>query len=100
VVASRLANSQSAPKVILLEGGGSNDNPDLRSVNGRWSVAFTDSEVNWGYKSIPQAHLNGREIMCPRGRGLGSSSAIRFSRWLIGDKEDFNEWANLVDDPC
>lgn len=38
--------------------------------------------------------------MCPRGRGLGGSSAINFSCWLIGDKEDFNEWAELVDDPC
>lgn len=50
--------------------------------------------------STPQKHLNGRKIACARGKGLGGSSAINFSCWLIGHREDFNEWAEQVQDPC
>lgn len=66
----------------------------------RWLAAFVQPELNWSYKSIPQAQLDGREIACARGRGLGGSSAINFAAWLIGDREDFNEWAEKVDDPA
>ncbi|TVY82721.1 Alcohol dehydrogenase [acceptor] [Lachnellula suecica] len=100
VVARRLADSRSGPKVLLLEGGGPNNSPDLLLPAQRSTLVFTNPELNWGYKSIPQSQLNDREILCPRGRGLGGSSAVNFSCWLVGDKEDFNEWAELVDDPC
>jgi len=56
--------------------------------------------VNYGYVSTPQAHLDNRKIACPRGRGLGGSSAINFSCWLVGHKEDFNQWAALTGDDC
>ncbi|RDL31002.1 uncharacterized protein BP5553_09791 [Venustampulla echinocandica] len=100
VVASRLANAPSAPKVLLIEGGSANDSPTLRTPENRWSIVYTEPSINWGYKTTPQSHLNGRELGCPRGRGLGGSSAVNFSSWIIGYQEDFNEWAGLVDDPC
>lgn len=77
-----------------------NDDPALRSPEQRWSVALTEPLLNWGYKSTPQNQLLGQEIPCARGRGLGGCSAINFSCWLLGHKEDFNEWANQVGDPC
>ena len=55
-------------------------------------------ELNYGYQSIPQPQLNNRQIQCPRGRGLGGSSAINFCAWLIGHREDFNQWAEVVGD--
>jgi choline dehydrogenase-like flavoprotein len=54
--------------------------------------------LDYGYKCIPQPQLDGREIQCPRGRGLGGSSAINFCCWLIGHREDFNQWAEIVGD--
>lgn len=56
--------------------------------------------LNLGYNSIPQLHLDSRKIACPRGRGLGGSSAINFASWLIGHRDDFNQWAALVGDEC
>lgn len=100
MVARRLASSPSAPKVLLIEGGGPNNSLDLRAPDRRWTAAFIEPDQNWGYKSIPQPQLDNRIISCPRGRGLGGSSAINFSCWLIGDKNDFNHWADLVDDPA
>lgn len=39
-------------------------------------------------------------MACPRGRGLGGSSAVNFCSWVIGYQEDYDEWADLVQDPC
>jgi choline dehydrogenase-like flavoprotein len=61
-------------------------------------LALTESRVTYDYKSTPQTHLNGREIHCWRGRGLGGSSANNYCGWLRGDKSDFNTWADIVGD--
>ncbi|KAH8646544.1 glucose-methanol-choline oxidoreductase-like protein [Tricladium varicosporioides] len=98
VLASRLAHSPSTPKVLLIEAGGPNDNPDFRSVENRWAIAFAEPSVNWGYQSVPQKQLSGQQISLPRGKGLGGSSAINFSCWVIGSSSDFNFWSSLVDD--
>jgi choline dehydrogenase-like flavoprotein len=89
----------SKPKVLLLEAGGPNDDTSLRLPEGRFTTLMNPS-MNYGYESTPQAHLDNRKIACPRGRGLGGSSAINFSCWLVGHKEDFNQWATLVGDDC
>lgn len=54
--------------------------------------------MNWGYKTTPQQYCKNREIDYSRGKGLGGSSAINFSCWVIGADEDFNEWAKKVED--
>jgi choline dehydrogenase-like flavoprotein len=54
--------------------------------------------MNWGYKTIPQVHCNDREIDYSRGRGLGGSSTINFSAYTIGCRDDYDEWARIVDD--
>lgn len=47
---------------------------------------------------MPQPQLDDRDILCPTGRGLGGSSAINFGSWLLGHREDFNQWADIVGD--
>jgi hypothetical protein len=34
-----------------------------------------------------------------QGRGLGGSSVIKFSNWLMGDKNNYNKRAEIVGDP-
>ncbi|KAG0644978.1 alcohol dehydrogenase [Hyphodiscus hymeniophilus] len=97
VIASRLANATSKPKVLLLEAGGQNQDESLRHPDLRFGAVQTPG-MSWGYKSVPQPQLDGREIQCPCGRGLGGSSAVNFCCWLIGHREDFNTWADLVGD--
>jgi choline dehydrogenase-like flavoprotein len=36
----------------------------------------------------------------PRGKGLGGSSGTNFSCWILGHRDDYNQWANLVGDDC
>lgn len=54
--------------------------------------------MHYGYKSIPQTQLAGQQLALHQGRGLGGSSAINYSTWLLGHQEDYNEWARLVGD--
>jgi hypothetical protein len=54
--------------------------------------------MNYQYQSVPQKHLNNRRMPYHRGRGLGGSSAINFCSWLLGHREDYNQWAELVGD--
>lgn len=63
----------------------------------RYNVAFQPgSAVNWGYKTSPQH--GGRVVDYSRGKGLGGSTAINFCGWLVGPRDDFDEWARRVGD--
>jgi choline dehydrogenase-like flavoprotein len=64
----------------------------------RYNNFMTFPDYNWGYKSAPQKHLNGRQIDYSRGRGLGGSSRINFACYTIGPKHDYDHWAELVGD--
>jgi choline dehydrogenase-like flavoprotein len=96
-VAAGLAGAAKKPKVLLLEAGGKNENKDLRVDGQRWTT-FMNQDMNWGFKTTPQENCNGRECDYSRGKGLGGSSAINFGVYTIGAKDDYDEWARLVQD--
>ncbi|KPI42009.1 Alcohol dehydrogenase [acceptor] [Cyphellophora attinorum] len=96
VVASRLASSASHPTVLLLEAGGTNEGFEGMSGVKRYQAAFSEtSKANWKYKTVPQF---GREIDYSRGKGLGGSTAINFCGWLVGPRDDWDEFAEIVGD--
>lgn len=92
-----LAKSAQRPQVLLLEAGGRNDDRALRVDGKRWTT-FMEESLNWGYKTTPQEHCNGRELDYSRGKGLGGGSAINFGVYTVGARDDYNEWASGVDD--
>jgi choline dehydrogenase-like flavoprotein len=90
VVAARLAQSERRPKVLLLEAGSDNGDVSYRVPADRFKT-FQEASMNWGYKTVPQNHLKGQQIDYSRGKGLGGSTAINFSCWIVGVDEDYNE---------
>jgi choline dehydrogenase-like flavoprotein len=92
VVASRLSECGKY-SVCLLEAGARNN--DL-VVNNPVTVLplMLLKNYNWRYDSTPQASQQGREIFCPRGKGLGGSSAINGMLYIRGHKEDYDRWAH------
>ncbi|KAJ6188054.1 hypothetical protein N7519_002962 [Penicillium mononematosum] len=94
-LAAGLAKSAQRPQVLLLEAGGRNDDKALRVDGKRWTT-FMEGKLNWGYKTVPQEHCNGRELDYSRGKGLGGSSAINFGVYTVGARDDYNEWASAV----
>jgi choline dehydrogenase len=93
VLANRLsANGRHA--VLLLEAGPPDRNPWIHVPIG-YGKLFAEPKVNWMYQSEPEPELNGRRVFTPRGKVLGGSSSINGLVYIRGQKEDFDEWAQL-----
>ena len=92
ILASRLTEDP-ACRVLLLEAGGEDSSALIRTP-----ATFTmlqDSEFDWGYRTVPQVHLNARRIFSPRGRVLGGSSSINYMMYVRGNSRDFDNWRDL-----
>lgn len=93
VLANRLS-ANPANKVLLLEAGPEDRNIWLHVPAGI-SRILADNPENWGYMTVPQKHLGGRQVYQPRGRTLGGSSSINGMVYLRGHPDDYNGWAQL-----
>ena len=93
VLANRLSEDGTAT-VLLLEAGGGRRNifVDMPSA---FYIPMSDKRYNWFYSSEPEPHLNHRQIHCPRGLGLGGSSAINGMAYVRGNGHDFDNWQAL-----
>ncbi|KAL8720302.1 MAG: hypothetical protein Q9225_002814 [Loekoesia sp. 1 TL-2023] len=97
LLASRLARSLPRLSLLLLDAGGENTNREQQTFGERhWTREVPG--YNWGYKTVPQKNLKGREIDYSRGKGLGGSTAINFCVWTRGPSADYDHWADLVGD--
>lgn len=85
-------------KIALIDAGGTNTNPEHQTYGERHWTFATAPGYNWGYKTVPQEHLDGRELDYSRGKGLGGSTSINFCVYTRGPKADYEHWAQLVGD--
>jgi choline dehydrogenase len=90
VLADRLSED-SRHTVAVLEYGGS-DRSIFIQMPAALSIAMNSKTYNWGYRSEPEPHLNGRRINCPRGKVLGGSSSINGLVYARGHPLDFELW--------
>jgi choline dehydrogenase len=79
--------------VLLLEAGGEDDaaaicTPALFSQ-------LQDSPYDWGDRTLPQPHMQGRRIYIPQGKALGGSSSINYMIYIRGNRADYDHWASL-----
>src|SRR5262249_23501147 len=93
VLANRLTASGSE-RVLLLEAGGHDRHIWIHIPLG-YGKLFTNPKVNWLYSSEPEAELNNRRIIQPRGKVLGGSSSINGLLYIRGQPEDFDLWRQL-----
>jgi len=93
VLANRLTES-GRYRVLLLEAGPGNAHPWLHIPLG-YGKLFSDRRFNWCYATEPQPECHGREVIAPRGRVLGGSSAINGLIYIRGQAEDFDHWRQL-----
>jgi len=93
VLANRLSVNP-ANRVLLVEAGGSDKNI-LVQMPTALSYPMAMDRFNWGYHSRPEPALGGRQITCPRGKGLGGTSSINGMVYVRGNAHDFEEWEEL-----
>ena len=91
VLAARLAESDGAPEVLLIEAG-----PEGRGVAEITEPALwpslTKTSLDWGYDYAPSPHTGNRVIPLPRGKVLGGTSAINAMNWYRGHAADYDAW--------
>jgi len=93
VLANRLTAS-GRHRLLLLEAGPDSRHPWLRIPLG-YGRLFTDRRFNWCYTTAPQPECGGRNIIAPRGKVLGGSSAINGLIYIRGQAADFDHWRQL-----
>jgi choline dehydrogenase len=93
VLANRLTAS-GRHRVLLLEAGPSGRHPWLHIPLG-FGRLFGDRRYNWCYATEPQPGCHDRNVIAPRGKVLGGSSAINGLIYIRGQSEDFNHWRQL-----
>jgi choline dehydrogenase len=93
VLADRLSAS-GQHKVLLLEAGPADKHFWIHVPLG-YGKLFQDPRVNWMYQTEPEAELNRRSVIAPRGKVLGGSSSINGLLYVRGQHEDFDHWRQL-----
>ena len=89
-MAYRLA--EAGRTVIVIETGGTDVGPFI-NMPAALSYPMSMSMYDWGYRSEPEPHLDGRELACPRGKVIGGSSSINGMIYVRGHARDYDHWA-------
>ena len=84
--------SEAGKSVLVIEHGGTDVGP-LIQMPAALSYPMNMSLYDWGYKSQPEPHLDGRELVTPRGKVIGGSSSINGMVYVRGHAGDYNHWA-------
>ena len=90
MVVYRLSENPNA-RVLVIEAGGTEIPPNMENP----SIWFTllGSPYDWGYSSVPQSGLNGRQTYEPRGKVIGGTSQLYIMMHIRGHSSDFDNWA-------
>lgn len=91
VLAARLA--EAGAEVTLIEAGGPAPQAAVR-VPGLY-YSLMDTELDWGFRTVPQPELNNRRIFLTRGRGLGGTSLMNAMVYMRGNRGDYDGWRDL-----
>jgi choline dehydrogenase len=90
VLANRLSENPAA-RVLVLEAGG-REIPENAQNPSLW-FTLLGSPIDWGYSSVPQPGLMGRQTYEPRGKIIGGTSQLYIMMHIRGHAEDYNNWA-------
>ena len=85
--------SEAGKSVLVIEHGGWDGGPFIQ-MPAALSYPMNMSLYDWGYKTEPEPHLGGRQLVTPRGKVIGGSSSINGMIYVRGHARDFDHWAD------
>jgi choline dehydrogenase len=89
-LAARLS-ADPAARVLLLEGGGTDDHPSVHDPV-QWPTLFY-GDLSWNYVTTPMKGCLDRVDHVPRAKMLGGCHSHNASAWVRGHPADFDGWA-------
>ncbi|MWP38687.1 choline dehydrogenase [Rhodobacter sphaeroides] len=78
--------------VLVVEHGGTDAGPFIQ-MPAALSYPMNMGIYDWGLKTEPEPHLDGRVLATPRGKVIGGSSSINGMVYVRGHARDFDHWA-------
>jgi choline dehydrogenase len=93
VLANRLSEDPNV-QVLFLEAGGKDWHPFIHMPAGLAKIIGVKN-INWSYETEPEPNMNNRRMYWPRGKVLGGSSSINAMCYTRGQREDYDQWAEL-----
>ena len=91
IMAARLSEDPGV-NVLLVEAGGS-DRSLFITMPGALPFVYQNTKINWGHRSGPEPHLNGKIIDEKAGKVIGGSSSINAMIYNRGNPMDYDGWA-------
>ncbi|KAH6683407.1 aryl-alcohol dehydrogenase [Halenospora varia] len=91
VLAFRLSFDPKISVLVLEAGENLLDDPKITTPALAASM-YEDPNYDWGFLTVPQKHVNNRQIPHQRGRVLGGSSAIFQTKMVYTSPSAFNAW--------
>ncbi|MCJ1240095.1 hypothetical protein MMC14_008095 [Varicellaria rhodocarpa] len=84
VLASRLHGINPSKSIDLLEAGlNEHEDPSIKMPLAAFSLY--ESDLEYKYKTVPQKHLNNRQVLNYGGKILSGGSAVNYAPWTRGD---------------
>jgi choline dehydrogenase len=93
VLANRLS-ADPAHRVLLIEAGG-HDNYHWIHIPIGYLYCIGNPRTDWGYRTVAEKGLGGRQLLYPRGRVLGGCSSINGMLYLRGQAQDYDQWRQM-----
>ena len=84
-------------RVLLLEAG-KKDNYHWIHIPVGYLYCIGNPRTDWLFKTQPDAGLNGRQLLYPRGKTLGGCSSINGMIYMRGQARDYDSWAEQTGD--
>jgi choline dehydrogenase len=96
LLANRLS-ADVARTVLLLEAGSKDSHPWIHIPVG-YLYCIDNPRTDWCFRTEPDAGLNGRELIYPRGKTLGGCSSINGMIYMRGQARDYDGWAATTEE--
>lgn len=93
VLANRLSANPDV-KVTVLEAGGWDKSPFIHMPAGYFRLMQT-LQLDWGYWTVPQKHVNNRSMLVPRAKSVGGCTTVNGMIYTRGQRTDYDHWAQL-----
>ena len=77
--------------VLVLEFGKTDIGPFIQ-MPAALSYPMNMARYDWGYKAEAEETLDGRALVCPRGKVIGGSSSINGMIYVRGNVGDYDHW--------